>query len=92
VSRTQKNGERASRVGIQELDASAIPSNEPTLRSLRVATEVNAISTALEQTGWNRKRAAKLLGISYRGLFYKIHQHNIVRQADVPLTPVAEKQ
>ncbi len=92
MSQTDKNSERALRMSIQESHASATPSDGPTLRSLRVATEVSAISTALEQTGWNRKRAAKLLGISYRGLFYKIQQHNIVRQVELPLTPVAEKQ
>jgi len=48
-----------------------------TLRSLRDKTEIHAISKALEESGWNRKRAAKLLSISYRGLLYKIRQHNI---------------
>lgn len=50
-----------------------------TLRSLRAETEMQAISHALEQTGWNRKRAAQLLSISYRGLLYKIRQHNITK-------------
>jgi transcriptional regulator with GAF, ATPase, and Fis domain len=48
-----------------------------TLRSLRDKTEIYAISKALQESGWNRKRAAKLLSISYRGLLYKIRQHNI---------------
>lgn len=47
------------------------------LRSLRAETEIHAISRALEESGWNRKRAAKLLSISYRGLLYKIRQYNI---------------
>jgi DNA-binding NtrC family response regulator len=47
------------------------------LRSLRAETEIHAVTEALEQTGWNRKRAAKLLNISYRGLLYKIQQHGI---------------
>jgi DNA-binding NtrC family response regulator len=51
------------------------------LRSLRAETEIHAISRALEESGWNRKHAAKLLSISYRGLLYKIRQYNI--------TPVA---
>lgn len=50
-----------------------------TLRTLRAETEMHAISQALQQTGWNRKRAAQLLSISYRGLLYKIRQHNITR-------------
>jgi two-component system, NtrC family, response regulator AtoC len=48
------------------------------LRSLRAETEIHAISRALEESGWNRKHAAKLLSISYRGLLYKIRQYNIV--------------
>ncbi len=48
------------------------------LRSLRAETEIQAISRALEESGWNRKHAAKLLSISYRGLLYKIRQYNIV--------------
>ena len=51
----------------------------PSLRKLRVQAEVHAIGCALERTGWNRKRAAKLLSISYRGLLYKIRQHQITR-------------
>ena len=47
------------------------------LRSLRAETEIHAISRALEESGWNRKHAAKLLSISYRGLLYKIRQYNI---------------
>jgi len=58
-----------------------------TLRSLRAETEMQAISQALEQTGWNRKRAAQLLSISYRGLLYKIRQHNITRNRSVSAVP-----
>ena len=49
------------------------------LRALKDETEVNAITRALEETHWNRKRAARLLNISYRGLLYKIRQHGITR-------------
>jgi DNA-binding NtrC family response regulator len=62
-----------------------------TLRSLRAETEMQAISQALEQTGWNRKRAAKLLSISYRGLLYKIRQHNIIRNQDLAGVPKRAK-
>ncbi len=51
------------------------------LRSLRAETEIHAVTQALEQTGWNRKRAAQLLKISYRGLLYKIQQHKITPAA-----------
>jgi DNA-binding NtrC family response regulator len=53
------------------------PSFDLSLRSFRNEAEVHAINCALQQTGWNRKRAAKLLSISYRSLLYKIRQHNI---------------
>ena len=54
------------------------------LRSLRAEAEIYAISRTLEYTGWNRRRAAKLLSISYRGILYKIRQHN--------LTPTSGRQ
>jgi transcriptional regulator with PAS, ATPase and Fis domain len=47
------------------------------LKSYRNEAEIHAITSALAQTGWNRKRAAQLLSISYRGLLYKIRRHNI---------------
>ena len=49
------------------------------LRSFRNEAEIHAINNALQHTGWNRKRAARLLNISYRSLLYKIRQHNITR-------------
>ena len=54
-------------------------SEEPiaSLRSVRTQVEIKAILAALERTGWNRKAAARLLKISYRGLLYKIRRHNI---------------
>jgi two-component system response regulator AtoC len=52
------------------------------LRSFRNEAEIHAISCALQQTGWNRKRAAELLSISYRCLLYKIRQHNITPVVD----------
>jgi DNA-binding NtrC family response regulator len=69
------------------------PSTSPncSLRSFRAEAEVHAISRALERTGWNRKRAAQLLSISYRGLLYKIRQHNITRDAQGSLDPFAQK-
>jgi transcriptional regulator with GAF, ATPase, and Fis domain len=51
---------------------------EWSLRVFRDEAEMNAISSALHKTGWNRKHAARMLRISYRGLLYKIRRHNIV--------------
>ena len=52
-------------------------SENPTLRSVRDEAEVQVILHTLQHTGWNRKRAAALLKISYRGLLYKIRRHSI---------------
>jgi len=41
-------------------------------RGAALAAEREAISRVLEQTRWNRVKAAKLLNISYRALLYKI--------------------
>lgn len=41
-------------------------------RAAARAAEREAIAEALEETGWNRVRAARLLKISYRALLYKI--------------------
>ncbi|HTW57362.1 MAG TPA: helix-turn-helix domain-containing protein [Terriglobales bacterium] len=54
---------------------------ELSLRVFRAEAEMHAISSALHKTGWNRKRAAQLLSISYRGLLYKIRRHNIAPPA-----------
>lgn len=62
------------------------------LRSLRAETEIHAISRALEESGWNRKRAAKLLSISYRGLLYKIRQYNITPAARTNLAPASRPE
>lgn len=53
------------------------------LRSLRAEAEIYAISKTLEYTGWNRRRAAQLLSISYRGILYKIRQHNLTPRSRV---------
>jgi DNA-binding NtrC family response regulator len=40
-------------------------------------TESHMIQKALAATGWNRRRAATDLNISYRALLYKIQQHGL---------------
>jgi|HubBroStandDraft_6_1064221.scaffolds.fasta_scaffold02786_8 transcriptional regulator with PAS, ATPase and Fis domain len=64
-------------IGKTAVAAGLEPTANLSLRSHRHEAEVHAISSALRKTGWNRKRAAKLLSISYRSLLYKIRQHNI---------------
>lgn len=47
------------------------------VRSLKDEAEMEAIAEALEKTNWCRKDAAKLLGISYKALLYKMRQFNL---------------
>jgi two-component system, NtrC family, response regulator AtoC len=47
------------------------------VRSVKDEAEIEAISRALEETKWNRKKAARLLDISYKALLYKIRQYGI---------------
>ena len=49
------------------------------VRSVKDEAEMAAISRALAETNWNRKRAAQLLNISYKALLYKIRQYGIAQ-------------
>jgi two-component system response regulator AtoC len=67
------------------------------VRGLKDEAETEAIADALEKTHWCRKDAAKMLGISYKALLYKIRQFNLdggrssrSRSTAAPLTPVGE--
>jgi two-component system response regulator AtoC len=58
------------------------------IHSIKSETEKNAISLALEKTGWNRKAAARLLQMSYRNLLYKIEQYRL-HSSDSVLSPLS---
>jgi DNA-binding NtrC family response regulator len=59
--------------------ASGTPAGLKSLvRDLKDNAESEAILAALQQTHWNRIKAAKLLGISYRSLLSKIQQYGLV--------------
>jgi len=61
------------------------------VRGLKDEAEMEAIADALEKTRWCRKDAAKMLGISYKALLYKMRQFNL----DTPRnrrSPVAAKE
>ena len=47
------------------------------VRSLKDEAEMEAIGEALDKTNWVRKDAAKMLGISYKALLYKMRQFNL---------------
>src|SRR5438093_2974879 len=65
-------------VGNGRFTTSAAPAPEPSLKEIgrraSQAAEREASSRMLDQTGWNRVRAARALRISYRALLYKIKQ------------------
>jgi two-component system response regulator AtoC len=47
------------------------------VRGLKDTAEMEAITRTLIQTGWNRKRAAEILNISYKAMLYKVRQYGI---------------
>jgi len=47
------------------------------VRGLKDEAEMEAIAEALEKTNWSRKEAARLLGISYKALLYKMRQFKL---------------
>jgi two-component system response regulator AtoC len=67
------------------------------VRSLKDEAEMEAIADALEKTHWCRKDAARMLGISYKALLYKIRQFNLDAgrgsrsHAAPPMTPVGKE-
>jgi two-component system response regulator AtoC len=55
------------------------------IQGIKWEAEKNAIGTALQKTGWNRKAAARLLQVSYRTLLYKIDQYHMsASETDLP--------
>ena len=63
------------------------------VRGLKDEAEMEAIGEALEKTNWCRKDAAKMLGISYKALLYKMRQFNLdpgraTRASSSPGAPV----
>ena len=57
--------------------ASTPTSLKSLMQIVKWEAERNAIGTALQKTGWNRKAAARLLKVSYRTLLYKIDQYQM---------------
>jgi two-component system, NtrC family, response regulator AtoC len=47
------------------------------VRGLKDEAEMEAIANALDRTNWCRKDAARMLGISYKALLYKMRQFNL---------------
>ena len=76
---TGGNGVAAARsIGAATDDKSSL---KLLVRNAKGEAERGAIAMALDQTHWNRKAAARLLNISYRGLLYKIQEYHMVPPA-----------
>jgi two-component system response regulator AtoC len=59
------------------------------VRSLKDEAEMEAIADALEKTNWRRKEAARMLGISYKALLYKIRQYRLDAPRPIRSSPAA---
>jgi two-component system response regulator AtoC len=67
----QRTAPRAEPAAPKEMGLKAL------VRGLKDEAEMEAIAQALEKTRWCRKDAAKMLGISYKALLYKMRQFNL---------------
>ena len=66
-------------ISLQEKQSPAQPQPDlkEMVRNLKNGAEMEVIAQVLEETAWNRKRAATKLNISYKALLYKIRQYDI---------------
>ncbi len=64
-------------VSMEEKQAQPRPDLKEMVRTLKNGAEMEVIAQVLEETAWNRKRAATKLNISYKALLYKIRQYDI---------------
>ncbi len=63
--------------GVSQSGAEPVNSDLARLDHARKAAEVKVILNALHASQWNRKRSAKLLGIDYKALLYKMKKLGI---------------
>jgi len=64
------------------------------VRSLKAEAEMEAIADALDKTNWSRKEAARMLGISYKALLYKMRQFKLDagRGSRAPVAPALTRE
>jgi two-component system response regulator AtoC len=69
---------RGAEDGNRSPDQRFLPLKEIKRRAVQDA-ERRLIASVLVETGWNRKKAAKILGVSYKAILYKIKQLKLDR-------------
>ncbi|MGA8878570.1 MAG: sigma 54-interacting transcriptional regulator, partial [Candidatus Korobacteraceae bacterium] len=74
MSQNPQNGSAGSQ---EQKQPQQQPDLKEMVRNLKNGAESEVISQVLEETAWNRKRAATKLNISYKALLYKIRQYDI---------------
>ncbi len=81
ISELQKAMQQEPQNGSAAAQEQKQPQQQPDLkemvRNLKNGAEMEVIAQVLEETAWNRKRAATKLNISYKALLYKIRQYDI---------------
>ena len=74
---TARGGPNGTDTAAAEKPAQSQPDLKEMVRNLKNGAESEVIAQVLEETAWNRKRAATKLNISYKALLYKIRQYDI---------------
>jgi DNA-binding NtrC family response regulator len=77
VAELERNSDARPEAEAASRTDSTRPDLKQIVKSLKNGAEMEAITQALEENGWNRKRAAAVLNISYKALLYKIRQYDI---------------
>jgi two-component system, NtrC family, response regulator AtoC len=71
------NGALSISCGVSQGDSDAVNSDLVRVDQARKAAEAEVILKALNASQWNRKRSAKLLGLDYKALLYKMKKLGI---------------
>ncbi len=74
---TAQSPPKGSAAAVEEKQPQSQPDLKEMVRNLKNGAEMEVIAQVLEETAWNRKRAATKLNISYKALLYKIRQYDI---------------
>jgi two-component system response regulator AtoC len=77
-------GEESALEELQRTTSNPVLTNKPETLSLKdlrkqaaETAEIEIIQSALQKTHWNRKEAAKRLGVSYKAMLYKIQKYHL---------------